>query len=132
MKCKKSRGSGRERGIFRAGKCEVEEKILKYSEAERAAVFTGVFFVPRGRWRAHGGDGGNWHGQIEKPSENRVRAAIPGAFFGSGEEMVGHTGRGPRPGSHSRRPRRRSFEAREDSIAERPGRGKGARVITER
>ena len=78
----------------------MEEKILKYSEAERASVFTGVFLCPGGaggRTAATARHGGSWHGQIEKPPENRVRAAIPGAFFGSGEEMGGHTGQGPAP-----------------------------------
>lgn len=54
---------------------------------------------------------------MQKPPENRVKTAIPGVVCKEGAARR-------RPGSHSSRPKRTSFAALEDSIADRAANGK--------
>lgn len=61
---------------------------------------------------------------MQKPPENRVKTAIPGVICKEGAARR-------RPGSHSSRPKRTSFAALEDSIADRAANGKGVRRANE-
>lgn len=62
--------------------------------------------------------------RIQKPPENRVKTAIPGVICKEGAARR-------RPGSHSSRPKRTSFAALEDSIADGAANGKGVRRANE-
>lgn len=55
--------------------------------------------------------------RMQKPPENRVKTAIPGVIRKEGAARR-------RPGSHSGRPKRTSFAALEDSIADGAANGK--------
>lgn len=61
---------------------------------------------------------------MQKPPENRVKTAIPGVYLQRGAAPR-------RPGSHSSRPKRTSFAALEDSIADGAANGKGVRRANE-
>lgn len=61
---------------------------------------------------------------MQKPPENRVKTAIPGVICKEGAARR-------RPGSHSSRPKRTSFAALEDSIADGAANGKGVRRANE-
>lgn len=62
--------------------------------------------------------------RMQKPPENRVKTAIPGVICKEGAARR-------RPGSHSSRPKRTSFAALEDSIADGAANGKGVRRANE-
>lgn len=68
--------------------------------------------------------GRDTHNRIQKPPENRVKTAIPGVICKEGAARR-------RPGSHSSRPKRTSFAALEDSIADGAANGKGVRRANE-
>ena len=62
--------------------------------------------------------------RMQKPPENRVKTASPGVICKEGAARR-------RPGSHSSRPKRTSFAALEDSIADGAANGKGVRRANE-
>jgi hypothetical protein len=85
------------------------------------------FSCPGGPGTAHNSDGaaGATHTRrMQKPPENRVKTAIPGVICKEGAARR-------RPGSHSSRPKRTSFAALEDSIADGAANGKGVRRANE-
>lgn len=85
------------------------------------------FFMPRrprnGPQRRRRG-GRDTHPQDAETPENRVKTAIPGVICKEGAARR-------RPGSHSSRPKRTSFAALEDSIADGAANGKGVRRANE-
>ena len=85
------------------------------------------FSCPGGPGTAHNGGsaaGATHTRRMQKPPENRVKTAIPGVICKEGAAR-------PRPGSHSSRPKRTSFAALEDSIADGAANGKGVRRANE-
>lgn len=85
------------------------------------------FSCPGGPGTAHNGGsaaGATHTRRMQKPPENRVKTAIPGVYLQRGAARR-------RPGSHSSRPKRTSFAALEDSIADGAANGKGVRRANE-
>lgn len=111
-------------GTFEAGTARSLTTILR----SWASAAVGVLFsCTGGPGTAHNGGGaaGATHtNRIQKPPENRVKTAIPGVICKEGAARR-------RPGSHSSRPKRTSFAALEDSIADGAANGKGVRRANE-
>lgn len=85
------------------------------------------FSCPGGPGTAHNGGsaaGATHTRRMQKPPENRVKTAIPGVICKEGAARR-------RPGSHSSRPKRTSFAALEDSIADGAANGKGVKRANE-
>lgn len=93
-----------------------------------ASAAVGVLFsYTGGPGTAHNGGsvaGATHTRRMQKPPENRVKTAIPGVIRKEGAARR-------RPGSHSSRPKRTSFAALEDSIADGAANGKGVRRANE-
>lgn len=93
-----------------------------------ASAAVGVLFsCTGGPGTAHNGGsavGATHTRRMQKPPENRVKTAIPGVICKEGAARR-------RPGSHSSRPKRTSFAALEDSIADGAANGKGVRRANE-